>query len=410
MSTYRDKELILVSDMANKASDKYNKRLTPNTFSIIKIVEDFISSNNLICYGGIAINNILPKKEQFYKLSEFPDYDFFSPDALNDAKKLADIYHKKGYGNIEAKSGFHYGTYKVYVNFLNIADITQIDPEIYNNIKKLAIKKNKILYSPPDFLRMSMYLELSRPKGDVSRWEKILPRLNLLNKYYPIKNTICKNRNEKLSGLKLNIYNTVKSLLINQKVIFFGGYADRLYSKYSKNKSQISKLMIYDVLSNDAKICSETIKTKMKEFDITIDHIDKIGELIPEHYSLKVDGKIYVNIYQSEACYTYNRIKIENKSMNIATIFTMMSLYLIFIFADNPTYDTSRIMCTANMLQKIYERNKFKNSGLLKVYTIECLGEQETFEDILLKKRDAFKKVKKTDTKYEKWFMKYIPK
>ena len=82
MTSYSDKELILVSDIANKASDKYNKKLTPNTFSIIKIVEDFISSNDLICYGGIAINNILPKKEQFYKSSEFPDYDFFSPDPL----------------------------------------------------------------------------------------------------------------------------------------------------------------------------------------------------------------------------------------------------------------------------------------------------------------------------------------
>ena len=46
----------------------------------------------------------------------------------------------------------------------------------------------------------------------------------------------------------------------------------------------------------------------------------------------------------------------------------------------------------------------------LRIYTIDCIGEQETFEDILLKKKDAFKNVKKSDTKYEKWFLKYIPK
>ena len=45
------------------------------------------------------------KKHNFTNLSEFPDFDFFSNDALNDAKKLADIYFKQGYGNIEAKSG-----------------------------------------------------------------------------------------------------------------------------------------------------------------------------------------------------------------------------------------------------------------------------------------------------------------
>ena len=82
-----------------------------------------------------AINNILPKKAQFYKTNEFPDYDFFSNDALSDAKKLADIYFKQGYGNVEAKSGVHVGTYKVYVNFFNIADITQLDKIYYDNLK-----------------------------------------------------------------------------------------------------------------------------------------------------------------------------------------------------------------------------------------------------------------------------------
>ena len=113
---------------------------------------------------------------------------------------------------------------------------------------------------------MSMYLELSRPKGDVSRWEKVLPRLKLLNRYYPMKNTSCKGKNEKLEGLKLNVYNTVKSLLIGEKVIFFGGYADRLYSKYSKNKGQISKLMMYDVLSTDAKKCCRNDSKENERF------------------------------------------------------------------------------------------------------------------------------------------------
>ena len=48
----------------------------------------------------MAINNILPKKAQFYGRREFPDYDFFSNDALNDAKKLADVYYKNGFKNV----------------------------------------------------------------------------------------------------------------------------------------------------------------------------------------------------------------------------------------------------------------------------------------------------------------------
>jgi hypothetical protein len=59
---------------------------------MLTIVENFIIRKKLICYGGTAINNILPKYAQFYKRDiEIPDYDFFSENALEDAKELADI-------------------------------------------------------------------------------------------------------------------------------------------------------------------------------------------------------------------------------------------------------------------------------------------------------------------------------
>ena len=177
---------------------------------------------------------------------------------------------------------------------------------------------------------MAMYLELLRPKGDTSRWEKVLPRLKLLNKYYPIKISKCLRNTEKLKVLQFNIYETLKVLLNTEKVIFFGGFADTLYSKYSKKKNNISKSMSMDVLSLNAKKCSDNIKKKLKGFDVSVTNIKKIGELIPEHYVITLEGKIYANIYQSNACYTYNKIRIKNNTYNIATIFTMLSLYLIF--------------------------------------------------------------------------------
>ena len=65
---------------------------------MVEIVENFLKSKRLLCYGGTAINNILPKQAQFYnKDYEIPDYDFYSPNALDDAKELADIYYKEGY-------------------------------------------------------------------------------------------------------------------------------------------------------------------------------------------------------------------------------------------------------------------------------------------------------------------------
>ena len=68
---------------------------------MIKIVEEFIIKKKLICYGGTAINNILPENARFYdKEAEIPDYDFFSSTAMDDAKELADIYFNNGYTNV----------------------------------------------------------------------------------------------------------------------------------------------------------------------------------------------------------------------------------------------------------------------------------------------------------------------
>jgi hypothetical protein len=159
---------------------------------IINVVEDYLKTEDLICYGGTAINNILPEEDKFYNTDvEIPDYDFFSYDALEKAKKLADIYYKKGFTEVEAKAGQHHGTYKVYVNFIPVADITQIPKEIFMALKKDSIRVAGILYASPNFLRMSMYLELSRPAGDISRWEKVLKRLSLLNKNYPLTSINC---------------------------------------------------------------------------------------------------------------------------------------------------------------------------------------------------------------------------
>jgi len=186
--TFQECELAILRHAVDESEKIQGQKIanSDEIKKIIKILENFLIEKKVICYGGTAINNILPKFAQFYnKDIEVPDYDFFSPNALEDAKELADIYYKEGYEEVEAKSGVHFGTYKVYVNFIPIADITYLYPPLFEAIKKEAITVAGIKYAPPNFLRMSMYLELSRPAGDVSRWEKVLKRLTLLNKYHP---------------------------------------------------------------------------------------------------------------------------------------------------------------------------------------------------------------------------------
>lgn len=389
---------------------------------IIKIVEDFIIKKKLVCYGGTAINNILPEEAQFYdKEAEIPDYDFFSSTAFDDAKELADIYYKEGYNDVEAKAGMHHGTYKVFVNFIPIADITQLVKPLFDSIKKEAIKKSGILYTPPNYLRMSMYLELSRPDGDISRWEKVLKRLNLLNKYYPLTANNCdmidfqRKMDNKMEDSE-KIYFMTRDLFIDEGLVFFGGYASSLYSKYVDDsfKSKSHKIPDFDVLSEDPEKIAVLLKEKLESNgikNIKIKNNDAVGEVVPENIEIVVgkDDTIAM-IHKPIACHSYNEITIDNRKIKVATIDTIMSLYLCFIYLDKDLH-CIRLLCMAMYLFSIQEKNKLNQRGLLKRFTNKCYGKQETIEDIRYEKTKMYKelKAKPNSREYQEWFLKYAP-
>jgi hypothetical protein len=394
--SFADCELAILRMAVDEAEDKMGRRVvnSEDVQKIIDIVEEFIKRKKLICYGGTAINNLLPDEDRFYnKEVELPDYDFFSKNALSDAKELADIYYKKGFIDVEAKSGQHHGTYKVFVNYMAVADITQLPKEIYTAVKQDAISVAGIMYAPPNFLRMSMYLELSRPAGDISRWEKVLKRLALLNKNYPLTNIDCNNvdfqREMENTGNQDKIYETVKNALINQGVVFFGGFANVLYSQYMPKNLQkkLEHVADFDVLSNNPEKTAEVIKERLDDNGIKKVKIIKqqaVGEIVPEHYELRVNNDSILFIYKPIGCHSYNILLMNGKKIKVATIDTMLSFYLAFLYANKPYYNQfiDRILCMSKFLFDVQQKNRLAQKGLLKRFSITCYGHQESVEEM----------------------------
>lgn len=423
--SFADCELAILRMAVDKAEEKMGRRIinSDDVQKIIDIVEEFIKRKKLICYGGTAINNILPEEDRFYnKEAELPDYDFFSQNALSDAKELADIYYKKGFIDVEAKSGQHHGTYKVFVNYMAVADITHLPKEIYNVLNKDAISVAGILYAPPNFLRMSMYLELSRPAGDISRWEKVLKRLALLNKNYPITNINCNNvdfqREMENRENEDKIYETVKNTLINQGVVFFGGFANTLYSQYMPKKLQkkLETIADFDVLSNNPETTADVIKERLDDNGIKNVKIIKqkaIGEIIPEHYEVKVGNDSILFIYKPIGCHSYNILIMNGKKVKVATIDTMLSFYLAFLYANKPYYNEfiDRILCMSKFLFDVQQKNRLAQKGLLKRFSITCYGHQQSIEEMKAEKAAKYKEFKQSNDKkqFEEWFLNYRP-
>ena len=421
--TLEDCELAILRIAVDNAEEKEGKAIvnSPEIKKIISIVEEFLKKKKLVAYGGTAINSILPIEDQFYnKDTEIPDYDFFSPNAYQDARDLADIYYNKGFQEVEAKNGIHEGTYKVFVNFIPVADITLLDKSIFQVLKKDAISKGGILYAPPNFLRMSMYLELSRPAGDVSRWEKVLKRITLLNKNYPLNAKNCgkvdfQRKMENTKNVDA-IYDTIRDTFIKEKVIFFGGYAISLYSRYMPNKlkHKFKKYPDFDVLSTEPLKTAELVKMTLNNIgikNVSIIKKEKIGEIISLHYEIKVEKDTVAFIYEPLACHSYNVININGNSVKIATIDTMLSFYLAFLYSNKDYYDIDRILCMSQYLFRVQQLNRLKQKGLLNRFSVDCYGHQETLEEMRAKKNKLFLslKDKKGTKEYEMHFMKYRP-
>ena len=421
--TFADCELAILRHAVDESDEKKSKRLA-NAVEItqmIEIVEEFLRKKGLICYGGTAINNILPKQAQFYNRDlEVPDYDFYSPNAMDDAKALADVFHAAGFHEIEAKAGVHYGTFKVFVNFIPIADITLLHPVIFKSMSKEALKIDGILYSPPNFLRMNMYLELSRPEGDVSRWEKILKRLTLLNEYYPFAVTAECDKIEFQRKMETDttkseeLYFTIRDAFIDDGVVFFGGYAARMYSRYMTNdrKEIIKKIPDFDVLSEDPDRCANILieRLRSKGFNnAKKKHYGSIGEIIPERVEIIVGKETLAFIYKPIACHNYNLITLGDKEIKVATIDTMLSFYFAFYYSDEPYYSKDRILCMSKFLFDVEHKNRLEQKGILKRFSIDCIGTQHTLESIRAEKMDKFKelKTKRGTREYDMWFLKY---
>ena len=302
-------------------------------------------------------------------------------------------------------------------------------PEIFKNIQRSAIKKNGIYYSPPNFLRMLAYLELSRPLGDTSRWEKVLKRITLLNKNYPIQNYGCQTmdmqrfyKNQKENETpeekeeEKTIFYTIRNSLIDQGAVFFGAVASKLILKYyPKYKYKwIANTPDFDVFIEDPYTTATIIKERLREIGIKCKIIKKpgIGEVIAPHYEIKINKETVVFIYEPLACHSYNIISIGGRKVRVASIDTLLSFYLAFLYTNRPYYNDERILCISEYMFKVQQKNRLKQKGVLKRFGEKCLGEQATLESIRAHKNEIAKKLsKKRGTKeWDLHFLRYIPK
>ena len=350
----------------------------PNVTKAIDCVERFLRKKRRVCYGGAAINALLPEKRRFYDpKTTVPDYDFFSPSMEEDVEELIDDLTKDGFDDITKKLSMHEGTTKAV---------------------------DGILYCDPDFLRMLMYLELSRPRGEVKRWKKVFERLTLLNHEYPIDHCSTKITT---SPIDIDDRRTILEFCVKKKSVMLGPeFVDLL--ERDKGRTHLETLaktaspLIF--LSADPEKEANDIKYILGS--AKIEYVKSPSDHLYNYARVSRKGKPIALLFEEDSCHSYTLLKIDGDAeMRVGTPDTLLNLYYgLLIFGDKrlaKSYFQTSLDCLVRKLYHITERHRAHPTRFVPSFGLRCSGHQRGIAELLKLKaaRTEKKKSKAKNTK-----------
>jgi hypothetical protein len=395
------KILLELSETVAEASAIRDQKQTddPALRMALGLVEAFLRRSHRLCYGGMAINAHMPKTLKFYDFSKsLPDYDFFTPTPEEDTDLLVRALKDAGFQEVSSRVGMHEGTSKVFVNFVGIADITFMPQWMYNILQKRALKDDGISYVDADYLRMAMYLELSRPQGEVERWEKVYKRLVLLNHSKPPHTC---HKNNKVARVDKGLHELLIQYIAREHLVFAGAELKRVYENIKSDragyllKSRSPVVAFADSPGYHVSVLRQLIH------DV---HPNKVSvvhwpprEFVPEMYGLRVDRGLVMLLIQQEACHSYNLVELpKGVTMRVASLDSAITLWhqLNFVKGVDDLVKTS-IHCFSDSLVQTSMKTRDKGRSAFPLFSITCHGHQESKASLLRAKQQRIKSMKR---------------
>ncbi len=420
-------ELKKIEDAAAKAQNVLDREAAADQdiqFAI-NIVERFLRRRGRICYGGQAINAHLPRVMKFYDPeTSVPDYDFLTPNADADIKEIVADFRAEGYRNISVRMGMHEGTTKIYVEYIPVADVTEIHEGLYKILSKKSVKIDGIHYIDVNTLRMMMYLELSRPRGEVGRWSKVYERLSLLNAARPIHTGHCATdlglgTPEGRYAIDGDDFNKMVYFLMENKRILVGAAAVDYYRKLEgKKRAHVAHWLFSR--KKPVIFYSPNIRADLDELNgrlngakkMHIEVIESVGEFIPKVGLLYVGGtaaagprRLVAAAVQQTACHAYITAAVnfhgDEKILRIGSMDTLATLYLSLMLS--PVLEKklrAPLLCMAQAVVEMGMRIRRHGSKTSRVpfISLRCEGHQPRLQSLLREKVERIRRAKEEGT------------
>jgi hypothetical protein len=351
------------------------------------------------------MNAILPKDKRFYNPEmDLPDYDFFTPNSAEDIQDLVKELKNKGFKDVHHRLGIHEGTSKIFVNFVAVADITDISKEVYGIFLRRAVKREGMYYTDPDILRMMMYLEISRPKGMVSRWDKVFERLQLINGVFPPKvgrGYSTTRKMKRSEGTDNTVRAQVYNFCVDNQRILITGNLDKYYAMVVRRSTPTFNLNVdtcpIGFLCADVKTDAKALQSLLGGPDKCKLYLHKPrGEIVPEHVEIRYNDRPLAFLIEEAGCHAYLNFPLKDgRSIAIASLDTLITIYYsLAIFTKKLKELIPGINYKIAQFVKLAEENRRQKDPKIPAFPLSCRGYQKGFPTLLREKAARVEKAR----------------
>jgi len=369
---------------------------------LFELMKSFLKKRKIILYGGTAMNLHLPDDSKIYTDDDFPDFDCFSLNPKKDAEDLANIFSKSNYKYIEIKYAMHDGTYKLYVDFEAVVDLTKISKTNHNILMQNISDIDGFYVTSMKHLKSAAYLELAIPKSSLFRWQKVVQRIKLLETEFRNNKSSFSMKNIQFISFDDKINATIekcRSHAIETGLVLSGN--DAIEYHMNSSESNVRKGLYMLTTSTGLFQC---LSTNMKS---TVEHFKKIIDKSKlKNVTIKVETgdfitpytKIYVSYYDDT--YTFEKFKlnictvysaddhcysyVKDNSIKYASIFYMLHVLYYSLYKYDDDIDKVNIKNIINTLVKKID---------IKSFQTECYGNEITMNEIRRQRWDDKKPV-----------------
>jgi len=375
-----EEQLKKIEKLAEKKNELIDIQNYNKYYPIFKDTIDFLKTQKVLLYGGLAINELMPYHLKIYKKHALPDIDVFCTNPKKVGSNLIAYLIKKGYPLTSISEALHENTYKIFANGLQIADITLVSKYAFKKLYQHSIQpKDSIRVVDPEFLRLSLHVMMSQ-SNDANRWSKVFQRI--ISFYEVFKPRMCnfkKNIKTKSNSDKIpeDLINKIYGVLKNSQYVLFGLKELKLMFE-TDNVPFSDKMPIIQMFTDKTNFAdvATIIQNKIKDYKLDLSVIYEGDDFAPPHAFLYYKKTPVIGMYYLDACITYNNYD----KYRIASIHTMLRFFLSvrmssYIHLQKLADDYS---CIGNMLSVLQIRiNKEKKpKAVHQQFILDCYGVQ----------------------------------